>query len=613
MKSLKKQWVSILIAFLVSLITSQGQTSFLDNSSLSKTNTKENVDYAQVIIMVSTNNEESPEGAFVELSNLENDSTYSATAPENGTVEFAQVWNGEYVLTVSKEGFDTYIDSVSITEPYFIEEVTLAETLVTPVSLTATKECGVVYLEWESGLKNPAFNEATDSLYITKQTERNNSNNRELLGYNIYKNQTLINESPITATEYTDSSLLGGNFYYFVSAVYTTGESEASAPINVDVNYYGPPMNLEGETINWIDVYLEWDAPSPHQYFPIQWDNGENYTAVGTEEAYDFSVASRWYPEDLNLYDSMYLDKISFFPNEHDCEYYLRVWTGEEANLVVDQPLDEEEYTVHYWNTIELDNPVLIDANKELWFGYRANTEDGFPAGADAGPAKPYRGDMMWDAETGWVSLMDHYELDYNWNIAGILLNDQGEQIMLSKLPETSTSTKQGRVKHGQINQTPEPINFDSLEMITYNIYKDHELIEENWPLTTYIDDSISFQTSSYLYYVTATYPNGCVSDHSDHEEVIIYINSDENPNEEVTTRVFPNPVKNYVNFRFSNEVEIIRIYTGNGRLVYQADVLLKDEVTIDVSGYKPGIYIAKSITGKGKQTTKRFMVVNRK
>src|SRR6056297_3540527 len=105
MKSLKKQWVSILIAFLVSLITSQGQTSFLDNSSLSKTNTKENVDYAQVIIMVSTNNEESPEGAFVELSNLENDSTYSATVPENGTVEFAQVWYGEYILTVNKEGF----------------------------------------------------------------------------------------------------------------------------------------------------------------------------------------------------------------------------------------------------------------------------------------------------------------------------------------------------------------------------------------------------------------------------------------------------------------------------------------------------------------------------
>ena len=611
MKSLNNKWLVVLIALLggFSFVQSQN-TELFENFEPSGNKLETTLDYAQVIIMVSTNNGESPEGAFVELNNLENDSSYSATAPENGTVEFAQVWNGEYVLTVSKEGFDTYIDSVSITEPYFIEEVTLAETLVPPVNLTATKECGVVYLEWESGLKNPAFNEATDSLHITKQIERNNSNNRELLGYNIYKNQTLINETLITATEYTDSSLLAGNFNYFVTAVYSTGESEASAPLNVDVNFYGPPVNLEGETINWIDVYLEWDPPSYHQYIPIQWDNGENYTAIGTEEEYDFSVASRWYPEDLNLYDSMYLEKISFFPNEHDCEYYLRVWTGEEATLVVDQPLDEEEYIVHYWNTIELDNPVLIDASKELWFGYRANTEDGFPAGTDAGPAKPYRGDMMWDAETGWVSLMDYYELDYNWNIAGILLNDQGEQIMLSQLPETSTSTKQGRVKRGQINQTPEPINFDSLEMITYNIYKDHELIEENWPLTTYIDDSISFQNGSYWYYVTATYPNGCVSDHSNHEEVVIYINSDQKTNLEQATRAFPNPVKNNVNFHFNNNVEKLRIYSSAGRIIHRTDVRFTNKLTLNVSKYKAGIYIAEFITQTGERINKRFVVM---
>lgn len=609
MKPINKQWIAILITLLVGVVTSQSQTDLLDNASHSKNNTRETVDYAQVIIMVSTNNDESPEGAFVELDNLENDSSYSATAPENGTVEFAQVWNGEYVLTVSKEGFDTYIDSVSITAPFFIEEVELTETLVSPVSLTATTECGVVYLEWESGLKNPAFNKVPDSLYITKQNKRINSLERGFLGYNIYKNQTLINESPITATEYIDSSYLAGNFNYHVTAVYSTGESEASAPVNVDVDYYGPPMNLEGEKINWIDVSLEWDAPTPHQYFPIQWDNGENYTAIGTEEEYDFSVASRWYPEDLNLYDSMYLEKISFFPNENDCEYYLRVWTGEEATLVVDQPLDEEEYSAHYWNTIELDNPVLIDASKELWFGYRANTEDGFPAGVDAGPAKPYRGDMMWDAETGWVSLMDHYELDYNWNIAGILLNDQGEQIMLSQLPETSTSTKQGSVKHGQINQTPEPINFDSLEMITYDIYKDYELIEANWPLTTYIDDSISLQTEDYLYYVTAKYPNGCVSDHSNHEVVTIYINSNEKSNLEKSTRVYPIPVKNNVNFHFNNHVEKLWIYSSAGRIIRRADVRHMDKLSLDVSDYEAGVYIAEFITGDGERIDKCFVV----
>lgn len=55
-----------------------------------------------------------------------------------------------------------------------------------------------------------------------------------LLGYNVYRNDTLLTPAPVTATQYSDNALPKGHYAYRVTAVYDAGESTASPEAVVD-------------------------------------------------------------------------------------------------------------------------------------------------------------------------------------------------------------------------------------------------------------------------------------------------------------------------------------------------------------------------------------------
>lgn len=56
---------------------------------------------------------------------------------------------------------------------------------------------------------------------------------KELFGYNIYRNEVLVNPAPVTQTTYLDQNLTPGTHVYGVSAVYHNGESEKAGPVQV--------------------------------------------------------------------------------------------------------------------------------------------------------------------------------------------------------------------------------------------------------------------------------------------------------------------------------------------------------------------------------------------
>ena len=146
-----------------------------------------------------------------------------------------------------------------------------------------------------------------------------------------------------------------------------------------------PPTNLT-YTLADHDVTLAWDAPQNGGGAEgiLRYDNGENADGIGTGEANDFDIAIRFEPAALEEYAGSYLSQIEFFPREANCEYSIKVWTGANAeNLVVEQLVSN--VTIDAWNLVTLDTPVQIDASQELWFGYRANTQTGYPGGVDAG------------------------------------------------------------------------------------------------------------------------------------------------------------------------------------------------------------------------------------
>lgn len=56
---------------------------------------------------------------------------------------------------------------------------------------------------------------------------------KELLGYNVYRNNLQVNNDLITETTYTDASVTAGTHFYGVTAVYTNGESAQDGPVQV--------------------------------------------------------------------------------------------------------------------------------------------------------------------------------------------------------------------------------------------------------------------------------------------------------------------------------------------------------------------------------------------
>jgi hypothetical protein len=188
-------------------------------------------------------------------------------------------------------------------------------------------------------------------------------------------------------------------------------------PVTLELENCGYPP-VTGFTCEYADlstVNLSWEHPEMHV---MRWDNGVNYTGIGGGE---FSVAARWSPEHLGNFEGWLLTHVLFFPTSAIANYTIKVWKGEFADtLLVSQSV--EEYVPNQWNEVLLYTPVNIDPEYWHWIGYHvADYGTDFSAGCDAGPAIAGFGDLISFDGVTWESLQS-YGLDFNWNIAGILI-----------------------------------------------------------------------------------------------------------------------------------------------------------------------------------------------
>ncbi len=87
---------------------------------------------------------------------------------------------------------------------------------------------------------------------------------RELQGYNIYRDSIQINQALVTDTYYLDSMLQNGIYEFFVTAVYDGGESPHSEIISseIDFNGYYPPEYFTASNYSIFGADLTWLQPS---------------------------------------------------------------------------------------------------------------------------------------------------------------------------------------------------------------------------------------------------------------------------------------------------------------------------------------------------------------
>jgi hypothetical protein len=139
-----------------------------------------------------------------------------------------------YQVTAVYEDEKESIAGVSNVICYFL-------TCEKPVSLQGTAEKKTAILTWED----------SDDMEGT------------LLGYNVYRNETIINEEVITANEYLDENLEVGTYNYQVSAVYVhCPESEPTEDVTViiDPEFCEAPTSLS-VTPESNAVVITWEEP----------------------------------------------------------------------------------------------------------------------------------------------------------------------------------------------------------------------------------------------------------------------------------------------------------------------------------------------------------------
>jgi uncharacterized protein (TIGR02145 family) len=304
---------------------------------------------------------------------------------------------------------------------------------------------------------------------------------RGLLGYNIYRDGSLIGYS--TITNYTDFNVSVGSHQYQVSAVYDEGESELTPAVSVlvgspiiEVNpvsfeeYLAIETSITREMMvtNSGDLPLTFavntgynrnfktinensedelgnhkkskvlgepqiiklgsantkpGGPSPYQTdeATIRYDNNVNFDAIGLVYGGTFEVASLFPAVTMAQYAGLKLSKLEFYIKDLPNQCVIKIYGPGSGTTPGSLLYSEAVIAVGLsWNIINLSIPVDI-TGQDLWIGYEVtHDENTYPAGHDPGPAVAGFGDMIY-IEGTWAPLSS-YELNYNWNLAGYLI-----------------------------------------------------------------------------------------------------------------------------------------------------------------------------------------------
>jgi Peptidase family C25/FlgD Ig-like domain len=178
--------------------------------------------------------------------------------------------NGNYILPIEAGTYDVSaflpqyssvmesgIDVIEwqVTEVNFsLDPITINNT---PQNLTAEATFNDVHLEWEIP--------GSDNILVRSKVDKNSQamDNRSLTGYNVYRNNEVISTiNDIFIVSYNDLELDGGDYLYYVTAVYDEGESVPSNIVDVSIELI-PPQELVYQITYPNMVLLQWDAPLP--------------------------------------------------------------------------------------------------------------------------------------------------------------------------------------------------------------------------------------------------------------------------------------------------------------------------------------------------------------
>jgi len=461
-----------------------------------------------------------------------------------------------------------------------------------------------IYPEGSSTLSPPENLEAEIINTNDVQLSWDAPSGKDLLGYNIFRNNENIDNT--TETNYNDENLDPGTYEYYVTALYSDGESVPSAPASVliggssvtifedDFDTYAANQQLACQnSVDWTtwsnapcgneDPYITTDeAYSVPNSFVVEGVNDlvkeiENYTSGLYKISFYINVPSGFLG---------YFNTLQYFAGA-DSKWGMQVFFNDDGTGSIDGG-GQTAATFSFQNNTWLYNEVIIDLNND-WAEYILDGNSihswVWSIGAFGQNNMNQLGGSNFYAWDGSSKGTPKYYID-NYKLEELVVNQL--------LPPTNL---QADIVDGDVHLTWDPPENENL--LGFNIYYSlngggFDLLEGSYSgPQPFIHQDPGY--GLHEYYVTALYDEG-ESEPSNTVEILITTIAE---NTLDIIKVFPNPATDLVNISSEFEIKTVKVFNYAGQVKTDEQVESTD-YRINTSQYKPGIYFFRIETTAG-------------
>jgi Secretion system C-terminal sorting domain len=422
----------------------------------------------------------------------------------------------------------------------------------------------------------------------------------------IYMFDTLVNNGDLdwTAISYDISEFaLDNNLFQLVFRAMGENSSNIEGWFIDNIHVYqmcNEPTNLTIEPEfhgSYSIAKLNWTPPLPHNHFLYYHDNTfEN--AVASIEAGQ-GIAQLFVPE---FYPTT-IHKVKLFVDEHlnyqnPIEVYVLSGDG---NTILSGPKTVTPSEPNSWIFVDME-PVTIESGNYM-VATISTAEDGPFIPVDNHLSTP----EMYYGSIGNFTKLNNWGYNFVSSFEVLIDNTFGDNVVQNSdaLKPVSKHIRPAIKMSGKAVQT-NSARGGSRNLTGYNIYRNGESIDYNWPESNYADTLD--EAGEYTYYISALYDQ-CESDTTGSVSISFFTNEEETSsvNELI---VYPNPAHAILNIKISDPDEKISHFTLTsikGQIVLEQRPF-NNQISLDISGIAKGLYIIQVKTNS-RNEFKKIMI----
>lgn len=390
--------------------------------------------------------------------------------------------------------------------------------------------------------------------------------------YNVYADGVLAGTS--ATTSFTDPGLADGQYVYSVEAVYADGRVSPRTDVTVDVAADKSLLKAVDSISCWGDsrtVAFTWQEPKDDDEHMVGYCGNEPAQAVAGTSNTGYGYRARViYPSDrLKSLGGYVIRQLRYYPMNSAIFTFMIYKDGE---LLASIEPDEPEYG--QWNTVDLEEPIVIDANSEYTLDL-----DCFDGIKDKGPLAV---DM----------------LPQLYGFGDLVSTDDG--VSFSSL---SSSSGTGNWMMGIVVADPAAA---PLPVESYTLRIDGEVVPpDSYTGTSYEHDFGESANQETIHSVALTVDYGAYGKFIGKPNTFTLGGVANGIGDAAVAdlRVYPNPAADYVTVEGA-EVSELAAYSLGGALMGKAA-----GNRLDVSSYAPGLYILKVNAGGEVRSVKLTVV----